>query len=563
MVWKTVKVNAGMSKFFPTVIWRSLKHLIGILFGNITRLGLVLLFLGGNLWVYTASAQSFVGNDSLQMEQTLYENALLQIEISLMKSQQPDSLIHDLLSDAAEFAQKGQWGEGMQLLSTILSLLQESDEDPSTSSKAEQASPNFKTPDEYSPGLPSYSQQPYLQVETGVDYSLQEFEMSFLESDSVIIDELQNPYFSILFTQPFRVGHQKLILNHSLRFDNQFLNYGLFTTLENNSRSFLSRLEVDANYYLIQTADGTNFFDNNLSYLWGKPYALSHRWYVNANSRFKWHPSPDSISTDILSADLSLFYEHLFGYGNSISFNITPSLYHESQASRYQYFQTRATGEYQYRQGYNRYLQFKTDYLYNDFSNVVGDSIYQNRYQDLEPFLKAEWAFTRQFGLAASLQMEKRIYRVADAISPNIDMLEIEAVPRVYWGDLNSAGVGFFWQKQTHRAKTSGEDNEFVQQANFTARGLIVSAEYIRLEGALINFEYRMSWRDYPHAQDNFLTTFYSNRFVHSLSLFGWIPLSKHWQIQLFANYDNDQDRQRENNDNRNTIVSGGLIYKF
>lgn len=553
-----------MFKFFSTFSRLSLKTVGSgdIPVDGFTRLVIIALVFAGNSWISTAFAQS-VSNDSLQMEQTLYENNLLQIEITLVKSQPPDSLIDTLLSDAEEFARNGQWKEGREMLATILSLLLASEAPPRIFPEPEQSSSNEPATEDYSFSSSSYTRQPYFQVETGVDYSLQEFEMSFLESDSVIIDELQNPYFSMLFTQPFRIGHQNLILNHSLRFDNQFLNYGLFTTLENNSRSYLSRLEVDANYFLIQTADGTNFFDSNLSYLWGKPYAFSHRWYVNANSRFKWHPSPDSISTDILSADLSLFYEYLFGYGNSVSINITPSLYHESQASRYQYFQTRASGEYQYRRGYNRYLQLKTDYLYNDFSNVIGDSIYQNRFQDVEPFMKAEWAFTRRLGLAVSFQMEKRNYRVADAISPNINMIEIEALPRVYWGDLNSAGVGFFWQKQTHRAKTSAEDNDFVQQANFNARGLILSTEYIRLEGALINFEYRMSWRDYPHAQDNFLNTFYSNRFVHSLSLFGWIPLSKHWQIQLFANYDNDQDRQRENNDNRNTIVSGGLIYKF
>ncbi len=554
-----------MVKFSHTIIRINLKPVSfnDICFRDVTWLCIVFLFFWGNSWINTASAQSVAGKDSLQMEQALYENTLLQIRISLVRSQPPDSLIIDLLSDADEFAQKGFWREGREMLTTILSLLQGSDEISKISPEQEQSSPNSKTPDDYSLTPSTYTMQPYFQIETGVDYSLQEFEMSFLESDSVIIDELQNPYLSILFTQPFRVGNQNLILNHSLRFDNQFFNYGLFTTLENRSRSYLSRLEVDANYFLIQTADGSNFFDSNFSYLWGKPYALSHRWYISANSRLKWHPSPDSISTDILSADLSLFYEHLFGYGNSISFNITPSLYHESQASRYQYFQTRATGEYQYRRGYNRYLQFKTDFLYNDFSNVIGDSIYQNRFLDIEPVLKTEWAFTRRLGLAVSFQIEKRVYQVADAIAPNIDMVEIETTPRLYWEDLNSVGVGFFWQKQTHLAKTSPDDNEFVQQANFTARGLIFSTEYIRLEGVLINFEYRMSWRDYPHARDNFLNTFYSNRFVHSLSLFGWIPLSKHWQIQLFANYDNDQDRQLENNDNRNTIVSGGLIYKF
>ncbi len=504
--------------------------------------------------------------DSLSLlERNLYESGLARVETLLLRQPQ-DSLIYQLLEDARALAAIKNWREGQDILNTILALYETAQamdggaelsfgENPTPDSGTIDPNYNFSS-------LSIFDPEPRFQIESGIDYSRQEFEVTFLENDSVIAEELQNPYFSIAYYRPIFAGGQPLLLNQRLRLDNQFINYDIFLSTEKRTLKRVARLELDGGYFHARTAQEPDFFDSRAMLFYGNPYDTRNRWYLSLTGRYKGYSEPGSFSGDIVSVGLNTYYEHFFDFTNSLSFSWMPGLYRESGETGYRYTQNRLAGFYRLWKNYNRYLEVGAETAYQDFDNVVSDEPYQNAYLAFEPRAEFEWAFLSWWGIHLRSRLERRDYRSADAVNPNISYLNFEAIQKIYLGSLKSFGIGYFREQQTHRA-ANREDQPIVEQADFISNGLALTAEYLNLSGTLISAEYRVSWRDYPHAQYSLLSSYYSDRLVHSLGLFGWIPLSRRWQLQLFANYDNDQDREFEHNDNRNTILNVGVVYKF
>ncbi len=513
-----------------------------------------------------AQAVSASAIDSVALlEQNLYESGLARVE-TLLPGLPEDSLIYQLLEDAAALAAMKNWREGQEILNTILALYEAAEatdgsagvslrENPVPDSGVTALNSNFAS-------LSVFDPAPRFQIESGIDYSRQEFEVTFLENDSVIAEELQNPYFSIAYYRPVFLGGQPLLLNQRLRLDNQFINYDIFLSTEKRTLKRVARLELDGGYFHARTAQEPDFFDSRAMVFYGNPYDTRNRWYLSLTGRYKGYSEPGSFSGDIVSVGLNTYYEHFFDFTNSLSFSWMPGLYRESGESGYRYTQNRLAGFYRLWKNYNRYLELGAEGVYQDLDNVVSDEPYQNAYLALEPRAEFEWAFLSWWGIHLRSRLERRDYRSADAVNPNISYLNFEAIQKIYLGSLKSFGIGYFREQQTHRA-ANRQDQPIVEQADFISHGLALTGEYLNLAGILLTVEYRLSWRNYPRAENSLLSSFYSDRFVHSLGLFGWIPLTRRWQLQLFANYDNDQDREFEHNDNRNTILNAGVVYKF
>ncbi|RMI15159.1 MAG: hypothetical protein D6681_04500 [Calditrichaeota bacterium] len=519
-------------------------------------------------------AQSPAGVDSLsRLEARLYDITLLQVEQLLLTSPPEDSLAFDLLEDARELAAGGQWNEGRELLSTILELYAASEDDLSAGDVSSESGITDAPASLASPAAPATTAQ--FQVETGVDYSLQEFELA-LETDptltqdtQMLTEELRNPYVVIGYFQPLSLGGRSLWLNHRLRVDNEFGNYNLYATLENRAPRQITRLEWNGNFFVPFTSGESGFLDNQLSYFLGNAGNAPQRWYTEVRGRWKWYPHRDSLSSDILSASATVYYEQTVGAAGALSFAWRPAYYRASGNLGNRYFQNRISLFYDLREQVHRYLEVGVDGVYHTFENDPGaldangqPVTYRNRYFALEPRLEWEWPVAKGWGLAAEGEVEVRRYATADEINPNYTRWFVEGQYKWYPGEMHSVGLGMNWERQTHQAEEAA-DQVFAEQADFEAYGPVISMEYITFTGWLIQLEYRLQWRNYPRAGDTILNSFYSDRLMHSIQLFGWIPLGSGWQIQLFANYDNDRDREFQENDTRNTIVNLGVIYSF
>ncbi|MEZ4766049.1 MAG: hypothetical protein R3C26_23540 [Calditrichia bacterium] len=150
--------------------------------------------------------QSGSTNDAI--EHTIYLTNLLQIENLQMTADDPDSLIAQMVSDAESLAAEQNWDAANTVLETIIDMFaipelsQVSEKQNVTSLKNDAGN--------YSPIAAKL--QPRFEIESGIDYSQQEFEVSFLENDSVLTDELRSPYVSFNWFQPFEFGAGNLSL---------------------------------------------------------------------------------------------------------------------------------------------------------------------------------------------------------------------------------------------------------------------------------------------------------------------------------------------------------------
>lgn len=522
----------------------------------------------GLVWgaVFALAAQTDVAaGATASLEQSLYENARIQLEIALALQANPDSLLWFLMADADTLAASGDWPGAREVLNAAFALVD------FITAEAEPAAADLLALSDASSAddlfLDTFQPASNFQFETGVDYSLQEFETSFIESDSILVDELQNPYFAMAFFQPLTWGRESVLLTHRLRLDNQYWYYNFYGTLERRSGARVRRVEFDGSYFRVQTAPESDFLDNRLAFYLGDAAAGKHRWYLNLQSRYKWYPADDSLSGDIFSAGLSAHYEYAFDFSHSFYLHWAPGIYRESRSPGTRYLQNRFSGYYRVLEGIHHFLETGVETIYqryepssgNDPSDTAPEG---DRYFTLKPRLRVEWSLAPWLGIDADLQWERKNDALANAVYPSYDRWYGEAVPKWLEDDLTSLGLGGFWEKQAHRT-TEESELAWAQQADFNAYGLVLKGEYLNLKGSMINAEYRLSWRNYPNAEASWFDTFYSNRFIHSISIFGWIPLTRRWQFQLFVNYDNDQDRDNAFNDSRNTFLNAGLIYKW
>ncbi len=521
---------------------------------NIISFGLLLILLE------TSWAQSLDAKSDTPLAKTLYETELLQVENLQLTVALNDSLVVFLKQDAQNFAMEGNWTEASEVLETILDLYENAEnlwsfEDLNAKNDLSLSPNNAEAAVET--GLANAQR---FEIESGVDFSQQEFEITFLESDSILIEELQNPYLSLSFFQPFSFGHRDLSITHRLRMDNQFINYNLFTNFESRRGSRVLRLEFDESFYHPQQQGEYDYLDNRIRFFIGAPTASKDRWYFSARGRYKWFPTHISTERDIFSLSGSMYYEHYFNAINSLYFNYTPRLYRESRG--YSYFQNGLTSTYRLWKNFNRYVEIGGEAIYLTFRNDESDAAFDNRYFSLTPKLKTEWRMIGHFGVNAQMEFETRKHETADAITPDFSGFSLQAAPKYYLDDFRSFGAGYFRETRKHTAGNAA-DQVFAEQADFDEQGLVTQFEYLSFSGMMMNFEYRISWKDYPNSQSSLLDSFYSDRFVHSVSLFGWLPITENWQFQLFANYDNDIDRGEQQNDTRNLLLNFGLIYKF
>jgi hypothetical protein len=520
------------------------------------------------LWI-TAFASALVAqqenNDpSPDIKRHLYENALLQVENLILTQSMPDSVVYYLLSDAKNFASEKSWDEGYEILKAIIAIYGEDSVPKMEKSKVPSIA---DLPDDIQAKIADrfieYPAFPF-QLEVGVDYSLQEFELSFVENDSTIVEELQNPYVGLLFSHSHHVGNNQVTFHHRFRLDDQFIYYSLFGSYQSDKIDSQNRLDFETYYYHQAAAEYSDFFDGRIRYNFSRSDYTKRLFHVNLQGRYKAYFKQDSLNNDIFSTALNTYYEHFFNPSNSLYVNIVPELYAEQKDLGLSYFQTRAAAFYRMRKNYNQYFEIGSDIVYRDFKDSFSDEEYKNIYFGLEPRLQGELSFNSSWGVGFMLEMEKRSYRMPDDVNPDFIYFTVEGVLKYFWEDFKSVGVGYFYERQSHSVDDVAS-LALVELENFYTHGLIVDSEIMNFSGLLLSLEYRLSLRTYPNADASasLFYNYYSNRFVHSISAFGWIPIGTRWQVQLFANYDNDQDRDNELNDNRSTIVNLGLIYKF
>ena len=489
-----------------------------------------------------------------------FESRKLQLKFLLGHIAHPDSLIISLKEEADYFAARNDYETALDLLNQALNLC--------AFPGSEKSHSNFSADGENSPSLSASDiailPSPIWQwtLEVGTDYSRQEYEMSFIESDSVILEQLNNPFIAIYLSRNVQHNRYNTQVYSYLRGDRELMQSNATLALESNDYNHFWRLEAQSDLFYQHQDQSGNFWENSLRGSWNRLLAANWRFSLYSQARYKFSFPEDSSYGDVLTGDVTLSLRKYLQVLTWLEIMIRPSYFNENQQLGLRYMQIQGRVELNHRQSFNHFYLAQLNYYNRDFRSRQPDSDYFNQYHSLKPTIELEVPFPGPFGIYAQAEWESRRFRSPDISYSDYNAASLQAQIKFYFSDYNSLGVGYVHEQETHFSDNT-DNQKIVEQENFTARGMVISVDLVKTNGLLLNLSYQYTLRTYPNAGANDLFGFYSNRRIHSLQGLGYLPLSKHWQFQFFANYDNDRDRDREYNDNFSTIFNIGLQYKF
>jgi len=501
----------------------------------------------------------FSQESSEPLEEDLFANALLQVETALLIAPTSDSLLLGLKGDAVELAEAGNWSDALELVGLLLEMLDVNQSDiqlnePSDQTVISLAATNSRIGRSFS-------------IETGFDFSRQEFGISPVETDTSILEELQNPFVEISYSQPVYLENSELKFRHDLRADNQFLNYGLNMNWVKKGKVH-SRIETSIDYNYAQNEEFASYLDSRTGINLSGRGRNNFRWSLDGELTYKDFSNQDSIAADVFSGTSSLYLERVWKSDHSLLFRISPGFYRLGN-SQGRFSQNQSMLSYRYQAGLNNKLELSISSLLQDYEYALepvltNDAIeeYENSYITFEPEVLVEQQLASHFGIKLTGRMERLWFRDSNSITPDELMFTAKVIPKLYFNELNSIGLGWRGTSKEHRAAVD-EETIFAQEADYFANGLVATFDYLSLGGMFINLEYEAYWRSYPNTTENTFSTFYSDRFTHLISLIAWLPLNDNWRIQAFANFEDEEDREFKVNDSQSTILSISLQYSF
>lgn len=493
------------------------------------------------------------------LSQELYLSRMMQLDFLLKQNTSTDSLFILLRQEAVYFAEQSDFENALDLIEQAVTLYQAAlekakignDEPSSLTNPAidiKQNSTNFNNPWQWT-------------AELGTDYSRLEYELSYIESDSIVLDELNNFYMATRMTRNGLIKNNNYQLFGYLRADQNLFQSTLSLALESTNKSYYWRTEAQSDLYLQRTDSLGNFWDNQISFFWQKPIR-NNNISLNSRIRIKDHFQSDSTYGDIYFSELNLSFRHKYNFLSWLEFTLRPSIYKETQILGLQYSQFQGEVNLMHRSDFNKFLHLQTRYQFRDFTSKQPDEDLKNRYQSLRPYIEGEIPIKSSISFFSRSDMEIRRYEKPDITYSNFFYGSFANQIKFYISSYNSIGMGYLFETEKHYPNTDAETS-LVEQENYKADGFIFSTDLISFNGLMLSIVYQFTLRTYPKAGADDFLGIYSNRRIHSIQGFGYIPLTSHWQLQFLANYDNDHDRDRESNDNFSTILNLSIIYKF
>ncbi len=492
--------------------------------------------------------------------ENMFEAVSAQVEYSVTVT--PDSLVRSLLREAQRLAREGDWPAALEMVTLIQELIRDG-----SAAAAESENPSSPAVDEPVPTdppevrLPDTAAPLRFQWEVGVDYSRQEFEMTYWNTDSLVVDELRNPYLAVQYTQRFGNEARGFDLFHRLRWDRQFIVYNVFNQFQIQRGEYISRVYLDGGMYRSATDSLGHFLDGQLGWVWGKWYRWPTRWYVGGRSRIKRYLQKDSLRADLTYGYLQMVVEHYFSLNASLALEYFPEIYRESRGVGQFYRQHRLQGRYDWRRSYRQWINAVLGWVYRRFENQLNQEQYRNTYRQAAVQFRMDWPLLGPINGFWELSAAWRKHGLSDEVNPDFREMAIKGLVKYYPQLTRSLGAGMVWGYRRHSAGRSLPRS--IREQDYSMIGGVVQVNYLNQRDWFFTLEYQLLYVIYPESRTTSLPTFYSNRVNHSITALGWIPLFSRWQLQVSINYDRQRHPQYENSDSRNSVFNVGLVYAF
>ena len=402
-----------------------------------------------------------------------------------------------------------------------------------------------------------------ISLHTGLDFNRQEFEVGYLQTDSVLTEQLRKPYVGMELNKEWRLLRNWILdVNLNSRFDKEnFTNtLDLVQALEfNNQRaSFSFGIQYDKNYlYPEFTYKGITA---NQRYSWAAGSRTAFR--LDNSFRLKKYEQPSqtipSFYHDYLITGLSYFTDNFSSWQVETGLEVNESIgYQNNDYTRYNLdlLYTAAPASFWDR-------RFQLSGQVSRFKYILNDSIYANRSKSVYTRLLNKVTLNNWLALSAEYQGKIKSYNKKSEQDPDYYWHQVDFAIHLRPATTVNFQFGLRNELKKHRIFTGAVEN-YIKEQNFYGNGIIFGVESGDFNSYLVDLNMAYTFRRYPDKRSDEALGIYTNRDILNITLLGQIPIGSYLYLNVLASYDNDRDLDRDESNTRNSFFSFDIEYRF
>jgi len=455
-----------------------------------------------------------------------------------------------LYTEASQYGDQGEYEIAIIMLEEAIDLLtidSDSDEIPLISPtmlkpEDENIPPNFR-----------------LGIITGIDFNQQEFELSYLESDSTVQEEFNKPYVGLSAGYAFDLGKQASFeLYNSFRYDR-----------ENLRDDYRMRWQVGDFFYLqysgywnqTKVADSYSYWEHIFSTKLGNTIGSNFYWSFYNIYNYKTYQAGQFTIQDYYRNRFNALLEwrsDLLGitgleYANERNETLN---YKENDYNQHR-IRTGIRSEYMDR----FYHSIIVDASLRDYTLLFADSLISNSYEAYSLEFIYEVSIRQNFSISIEDNFLYKIYQEKSTMEPDYYWNIFRPGVKLRMSNNLEIGGGYEWELKKHDIYQLDSYN--VSEQNYRADGVFILLNYFSIGGTYISTSVSYQWRRYPTSVTNDLFSIYSNRNIFSAMMMVNLPLFRQLNLNGFLTYDNDMDIDFDQQNNQSTIFTIELEYTF
>ncbi len=400
-------------------------------------------------------------------------------------------------------------------------------------------------------------------VSSGVDYNRQEFELNFIESDSVIADEIKKPFGAIDISALLSGTEENgILLQAGLRADKENTSSQIHLLALQQKNTFGYRF--DAGFMYDNNRTYPDFTYSEMNSRQTAHWKISPAWSLRADNelRYKKYKTPSQTTPDFFKNNLRAVSDYYAADGNLISLSYLADFNESIDYSNNDYFEQSVGINGSKIMAGGSGLQYALTARTKRFVYAMDDSVLANRAQSLNLQLEADIVLTSVLHWKTDYDGIYKHYLKQSEQDPDYQLHTLSnTVQFVLFRNFNFSAGGLFEYKK--HFLYPGAEAVYIEEQNYTGAGLLLGLEYYRYQGILFSLEAGYSRRHSPDAVSDSWSSINNNRSVLNFNLLLQIPFADQFNFNLYASYDNDRDLDSDAGNTRSSIFSAEIQYKF
>ena len=400
----------------------------------------------------------------------------------------------------------------------------------------------------------------------GMDFSEQEYNLTFGLSDSTFIDSQNNPYSGFrLRWASYQANNFKVELDGLMKVSRD---YTAWQAQSQFTKNFITGFEI----HFGQVFDGLSYKRSFPIEYWqsssnlilekrfGDDLALSigdefqYRSYENESESFPTFQK-NEFQTVLRASD---FLNSRF----TIDFTIDQRIQKTFQL--YDYVDRRFSIQHSFNSSLN--TSFLGWYQFRDmkYTQVNSDSSFLTDFRQHFITLNVSQSLIRSVSLKLSGEVILRDHPETYLYTPDFTYLRFEPGFLFDLSNQLNLGINYILESKEYKKNEVQQSNLLISQ-NKLSQGLLLSLDFFNYKNLLCSLSHTFMFNSYPDAGDEPIPGFslYTNRSQNSTLLYLSYQVIDPLEITLVMQYDLDKDREIKHNDSRSSIFSLDINWKF